>query len=233
MAEKKRFPWGCLLGGCAIAVVGAIAVVVGVGYLGVQKARQIGEDLKDPEKRAEKVMDVLGAEILPEGLYPGVSFSVPFVMDMALLVDTPPEIDSEPGDFKDRGFIYFSVLTTGSARSELEDFFEGRANDAELLRQNDIELDLDQLLGRGTLEADGELLRWVAYKGFMDHHASDDPSLISMFQAECNDSRMRLGIWFRPASELPETAFEQASDEMAAFEAGLTEFAGHFRFCDS
>jgi hypothetical protein len=260
----KKFPWGCVLGGCAATIV-VVIVAVGVGgYFTYKKAKQFGESIKDPDKRAEKVMDVLGAETLPDGMYPGFAFSIPFVMDMAFLVDNPPKKGGAPGEMDKRGLIYISIRGGGHQQRELERFFEGKANDAEVLRQNNVKLDLDRLVGRGSIDSEDGPIRWVSYIGTMADHHNHGSSLITMLQADCGDSRMHLGIWLRPVSELPAGMAPSSTQEPAtppggepgaertepepeqkagtaeaspealkAFEAGISEFAGHFRFCSS
>jgi len=252
----KKFPWGCVLGGCAATIVVVIVVVSVAGYFGVKKAKELGESMTDPAKRADRVMDVLGAESLPEGLYPGFALSVPFFMDLAFLVDNPPKENGEPGHMESRGLIYFSVRAGGHQQRELERFFEGEANDAELLRQNNIKIDLDRLIGRGIFDGQDSPVRWVSYIGRMKDHSSSAESLITMLKADCDDSRMHLGIWLRPISALPEGLTQSAAEdggepeaeagseapagstqaatgEPDAFEAEIAEFAGHFRFCVS
>ena len=76
-----------------------IAAVVGVGYFGFKKVQEVQEEFKDPVARAAKVKRMLGCDELPEGYYPALSFSIPFVMQTAILSDQPFELDpdAEPG----------------------------------------------------------------------------------------------------------------------------------------
>jgi hypothetical protein len=257
----KKFPWGCVIGGCAATIV-LVLVVVGVGgFFGVRALKRFGESLADPDKRAERVMEILGAETLPEGLYPGIAFSFPYVADFVFLVDSPPKEGGEPGEMGSRGLIYFSVRADQHEQRELERFLEGEDNDAELLRQNDIRLDLDHVIGRGAIDGQDSPIRWVAYTGRLLHHGHGAESLITMLQPDCDDARMRIGVWLRPLDELPPgltppalpdgspptgsdpgeggvqpavpgaEPLEPSQEVIDAFESGISEFVDHFRFC--
>jgi hypothetical protein len=230
MAEKK-FPWGCVLGGCAITTVLLVTLIGGVSYYGIRRAKQFGEDLKDPDKRAAKVMDILGAERLPEGLYPVIGMSIPFIVDFAFLGDQPPEADGEPGEPEDSGFFYFSLLTMGEDRQEMRELFEGKRRSTRLLRQNDIDFDTDELLGRGQLQDEDRSIGWVAYRGEMEHH----DALLTMLLVECSESdrRLRLGIWFQPDPEPMAPLEDLELVGTCADEEAIEDFTAYFDFCRS
>jgi hypothetical protein len=77
---------GC---GC-LGALGAVAVLtIAIGFWGVQKARQFGEEIADPGERAKRVLAVLKASEMPEGYHPVVAFSVPLLLDVAVLDSRP------------------------------------------------------------------------------------------------------------------------------------------------
>ena len=81
MSEKK-FPWGCVIGGCGVMVLGAIVAVVSMTIWTVKKAEEFEEELKNPDAQRARVMEILGAETLPEGLHPMMGMSIPFLADI-------------------------------------------------------------------------------------------------------------------------------------------------------
>jgi hypothetical protein len=233
MEEKKGFPWGWVLGGCAIVVVCIIIIVVGAGYFVYNKAQEFSEDIKDPKKREAKVMEVLGAETLPEGLYPVVGLSIPMLMDVAILGDEPSSEYGEPGDPGENGFIYFSMISGGHQRQELQEFFEGKRSSSSMLRQYDVDIDVREVLGRGELESNGQKIRWVAHRGDRRHTSASETVLMTLMLFECpeQDRRMRLGVLFSP-----DPAEEAQLEELnvagtIADEAEIASFVSYFQVC--
>jgi hypothetical protein len=233
----KTSPWVYVAIGCAVVVVLAIVAVVGLGFFGYRWAKKFEAELKDPAEREKKVLAVLGAEELPPGYHPMVGMSIPFVMDMAMLSDVPVPEGGEPDDagFEERGFFYFKMLSTGKQRRELDDFFEGRIDDAEFLRQSSIDLKRGEVIARGDLSlpaTDGA--RYIAQRGSIawGGRGSRGEGLTSTILVECaGDSRMRLAMWFGPDPQ-PEAdpGAADLSGSVADPEA-LAAFLGHFRFC--
>jgi hypothetical protein len=234
MEEKKGFPWGWVLGGCAIVVVCIIIVVVGAGYFVYNKAQEFSEDIKDPKKREAKVMEILGAETLPEELYPVVGLSVPMIMDVAILGDEPSTEYGEPSDPGERGFIYFSMISGSQQRQELQEFFEGKRSSSSMLRQYDVDIDVREVLGRGELESNGQKIRWVAHRGDRRHTSASQTVLMTMMLFECpeQDRRMRLGVLFHP--DPAEEAQLEEIDVIGtiADEAEIASFVSHFQVCE-
>jgi hypothetical protein len=176
--------------------------IVGFGFLGVRKAREVAAELETPEGRERAVLRTLGSDRVPEGYYAVVGLQIPFVMDMAILSDQPLIEGEEPDqhEFGERGFIYFKMITFGRQQQELRDFFEGRTDDPGVLRENNIDLRVRELVARGEAEhPDAEVL-WVVHRGEVRALGStDNEGLVSMILIDCpDDERMRMGIWFGP-----------------------------------
>jgi len=245
---RKTSPWVYVAIGCGVAVVLAGIAVVVLGVFSYHKLKDFEAELKDPEARAAKVAEVLGAEELPTGYEPALALSIPFFMDMAILSDRPFPEGEEPGHrgemWEERGFLYFKMLSSARQRRELDDFFEGRIDDTDFLRQSSINLQRGEVIARGELTAGEASMRWVAQRGSVatGRGRSREDGLTTTVLIECpSDDRLRLGMWFGPGPpESLEATGEGARGEGAggldftgtvADEAALTDFLGYFRFC--
>jgi hypothetical protein len=240
----KTSPWVYVALGCLGAAVAAILVVAGLGFAGWRWARGLEEQLEDPEARTAKVLDVLGAERVPDGYHAVIALEIPFLMKMAMLSDLPPAEDGDSetwaadGGFEERGLIYFEMPSWGNERRNLDDFLEGRTDDAEFLRRSSIDLQRGEVVARGELALPGaERARYVAQRGTIGGLDGEGAGgLTSTVLVECGgDERIRLAIWFGPD---PDPAAAPAALERSGTLAGtvadpetLAAFLGQFRFC--
>ena len=212
--EKRTSPWIFIGVGCLLAFLGLVAIVVGIGWLGLQQIRQIQETMENPEARTEAAIEMLGATEIPEGYHAVMALSVPFLMETVLLSDREPDEDGQVEGFDESGFIYVKTLTFGEQEQELRDFFEGRAEDSDILRQQPVRVSADEVIGRGSFELPGRTLRWVGHRGEVAAGSGSGSQLgeglSAMILVECpDDDRMRLGIWFGPDPD-PDTPVDEA-----------------------
>lgn len=243
---KRTSPWVWVGVGCLGAVVLAVGAVIALGWFGYRKAKEFEAELKDPDARAAKVRSVLGAATLPEGYHPFMAMSIPFVMDMAMLSDAPPDFSgrgSHQGGLGRRGFIYVRTLSANNDRQQLRDYFEGRSDDAEVLRRNNIHLDRrGEVLRRGVVdEADGTRVMYLAQRGQLEMSSSRVEGITTMMLLDCQgDTRQRFGIWFGP--EPAALAGKGGAGESVAAadlvgspadEDAIRGFMGHFHLCGS
>lgn len=208
MSDGKAFPvWAWVGCGC-LGALGAMAILaVAIGFWGVQKVRQFEEEIADPAERAKSVLAVLGANELPEGYHPVVAFSVPLLLDVAVLSDLPPDETGRPAEFGERGFIYVSYPAFGRDQREFRDFFEGKRDDLDELGRHRIDLDLDERISNGKISREADDVLWVSYRGTID---TDDAGrskegLMALLLIDCGDSRQRFGVWLGPDPD-PEAA---------------------------
>ncbi len=231
--SKKSSPCLYMVIGCGIAVVLAIAVLVGGGLFLAKKGQEFAEEMSDPVARSEKVKEVLGAEQLPEGYYPMISISIPFAFEMAMLSDRPGE-GPEPQGIDESGFIYLDGRMFGAKRQNLIDYLEGKTDDFDMLDDTSIDFDSSQSLRRGSFEIEGRRHLYAAYRGEVDTGEQTFEGLQVLTYIECEDPRVRLGIWFGPDpmdevatdGELPLELTGTPADE-----AVLIEFYRAFRPC--
>jgi hypothetical protein len=167
VSEEKAFPaWVWVACGCLGAILALAFFMFAAGFWAVQKARQFGEEMADPDARTTKVLAVLGASGLPEGYHPVVAFSVPMLLDVAVLSDLPPDESGRSPEIGERGFVYLSYPAFGQNERQLRDFFEGRRDDLDELGRHRIDLDLEERIS-GKL-ARGDDVIWVTHRGAID-----------------------------------------------------------------
>jgi hypothetical protein len=230
-APKKTSPWVYVGIGCGVALLLAVLGAVGVGFLVVKKGKQIEAEMKDPSARAAKVREVLGGEP-PQGYYPVFSMSVPFLMDMAMLGDHPPDEKGAPSKHMDGGFMYINSVATGAQQGELKRYFEGKANDAEALRRANVHIDPKETIRRGSVDIPGQETLYLAQRGTFAAGQTRQAGLTTLVFIDCpHDARQRMGIWFG-ADPKPDDPVESVDwSGTVADEAALRDFMGHFKLC--
>lgn len=234
MAPKRDSNQACIwiAAGCGGAMLVVTIAIVLAGYFTVQKARQFGEDMKDPVVREQRTLEVLGTDALPEGYYANIGMSIPWVMDFAVISDEPPGEDGDTDDLGEHSFIYFALPSFGTDKDELRDFFAGETDDAQVLSENNINIDLDEMIRRGSLQAGPQEVMYVANRGELQASGSRSEGLVTMVLADCpNDKRTRMGIWATPDPNPEASTVEADFTGSAADEAAIAAFIGHFDLC--
>lgn len=235
---QRTSPWVWIAAGCGGCLVLTVAATVAIVWGGYQFTQELVEDLENPQSREAKVLEILGAEELPEGYYPAMGISIPWITDVALLSGKPVEyerqneedsldIDLADDDFGDRAFIYISSRTFTDPDDEAERFFTNRAGRAMTVQVQGIGVRARELLREGEIEVRGVPVRYRIDRGGLEMHRSEhlgrrdtvgEPEgLLIRFHFRCADAgRLRLGMWHGPAAE-------GALDEPAPAEAPAVE----------
>ncbi len=230
MAQEKKRNSTCLFVGigCAVLVALAVIAVGGLSLWGWNKSKE----LKDPEARAEEVREILGVDRLPAGYRAVIGVKVPWVMEFAILSDREIDLEDRNEDLGDHAFIYFQFVRGKNDDPELRDFFEGRSDDPRILKKNgiDIDLDVDEILGRGVVDINRGQGLYVAAQGGLetDHGSSEGITTVTLLQCP-GDKRLRIAVWEAPG---PEAGLEEES--LAGTPADpktLQEFLSQFAFC--
>jgi hypothetical protein len=227
VSEKRTTsPWVWVAVGCGVVVVLLVLGVATVGFLGYRWARNVERTMEDPAARTDKAKSILGAEELPPGYYGVAGISVPFLFDMAMLSDRepPPGPKAHP-QLGERGFVYIKMIVFGSQSDELRDFFEGRTDDADILRRNHIRIRAEEILHRGAIDLDsGSSLMYLVQRGKLGLLQGEREGLSTLMLVACpDDRRSRLGIWFGPEGEGISGSPED--------EAAIRAFIAPFHFC--
>lgn len=227
MADSRKIALGCAIG-CGVLVVIMAVAASACGVWLWKQGQEIRADATDPERGAARALEILGVERLPDGYYVLTAFSVPFVMRTAVLTDRPPvaEVEGATSDrgFEERGFVYFEMVGFGQDEQELRDFFEGRTDDIGVLRDNGIQTDIEEVLGRGVLEIPGASVMYVLQRGDVRVQRHADRGLSALTLVDCpDDEKRRIGLWFGPDAD--DVAGTPADPE------ALRAFLAQFSFC--
>jgi hypothetical protein len=147
-------------------------------------------------------------------------------MDMTVLGDHESDT-ARPQPMGERGFIYFSMLGQGRDQQELRDYFEGKTDDAEVLRRHKIQVRSHGTIRRGSLSLDGFVALYLAQRGEVHFGRSRQDGITTTVLLQCpSDSRTRMGLWFGPEGPKPDDYTGTPADESA-----LRAFLGHFHPC--
>lgn len=248
MTERSQTsPWIYIGVGCLLAVLLVVGSCVAIGWFGIEKAREMAEEMTDPEKREAKVLATLGAEELPPGYYAVMGMSMPLgVMEMAMLSDEPPREDAEgrsvPGELGRRGLVYVTQRDFGNGREQLSAYLRGESEDRGPLKniQTNVDFDRRELLGRGEIEVEGTAYLYATYAGSVSMSGHEDVDAVTtVFQPLCADDKVRSGIWWVPRTADPDPEGDvEASGAAGPDPSGapadpeaLRELIGYFDLC--
>ncbi|HUP43136.1 MAG TPA: hypothetical protein VM599_08005 [Thermoanaerobaculia bacterium] len=226
---SKYTVWHYVGCGCAILLVLGILGVGGCFWMATNWGRQLESEIKDPAARAAKARSLLGYEELPQGYHPGISFSVPYVMEVVILGDKElpagEGMERMRGDgdlFEERGFIYFKMRAFGQDREDMREDFSG------------FDFEAEEIVAEGGVEAGGATVRYTAELGETILGTGRIPSVSAELEIDCRDGFFRKAVWFEPipgASPGQEEIPKESLAGTPADEAALREFLDHFRFC--
>ena len=235
--SSSTSPWVWIGCGCAAIVVLAMAGIAGMTWTVYTSARRMEEASRNPETAAAQFREVLPYDELPAGYYPVGTFSIPFLMDMAILGDRKPVAGEEAGPEKhieERGLLYMSIRNLQGNKEEMRRYLRGEAPEPgkESNWRSNVNFDAEELIRRGTLRVNGREILYAAHRGQVNQEGRDMEGLVTMFMPECpGDGRLRFGLWFGPDPQPAKPIAEVDFTGTTADPEKLEEFAGHFRFC--
>jgi hypothetical protein len=229
--KKQRSPLFYIAMGCGGLMALIVAGMLVAALMVAQCSKSMVDGITDPSAKAANVKKMLGTT--PTGYYPVMTFSIPMMMEMAMLGDHPPPPDGGFPDFE-RGFMYFRVIATEQT-SHAEEFFDGKTSDPSALRGSGINIDAKDVIKRGTVKTiGGTVVKYVATRGTMElqgqRERRDQAGLNTAMYFVCpGDTAVRMGVWMMPDPE-PNTPVDKLElkgtvadeDEVTKFLAPLT-----------
>jgi len=217
--------------GCGAGLVLIALVIGGLGFWGVQKAKQFEADLKDPAVREEKVMGILGTETLPDDYYPMMGITFPFVFEMALLTREPIPEGQDP-EGTEPSFIYMKILSFGQEDQELKDFFNGTNDNPSVLRDNNINVNIDDVVNRGELQVGDQDILWLTSRDRIQTGATRSSDLNTIMMIRCpNDKKTRLGIWLASEDAANNEDGTPILEGTVGDPGEIERFMSHFSVC--
>ncbi|HEX6901580.1 MAG TPA: hypothetical protein VF789_17765 [Thermoanaerobaculia bacterium] len=235
--KKPTSPWVYVAVGCGLAVVLAMFLMAGLTWWGYRTAKDFGESMTDPVKREERVKAVIPYDQLPAGYHPAFAFSVPMVMEMAMLSDrefAPGENPQDSSDgFDERGFIFFNMREMRNNRQEMERYIRGEGPPPKDTNfDTNVRFDPEDVIRRGDVQASGTKVLYAASRGSISGKGSDNKrGIVTMVMPDCGAGRLRMGLWFGP-DPAPDQPIQEASYAgSAADPAKIAEFLNYFQLC--
>ena len=166
--SSSTSPLGWLGCGCGALVALVLVAIIGMTWFGYRKGKEIERTFKDPASRRQATREVLPWRELPEGYYPAGAVTIPMLMRMAILSDHEPEA-GEAGHgraFEKHGLVFMSFTSWISDEQELLRWLRGELKETpKWMRRSDAKIDPDQVLKRGTVEANGQTVLYVVSRG--------------------------------------------------------------------
>lgn len=233
--RQSTSPWFYIGCGCAAVVFLVVAGMAGMAWWGMRKARELETAYGTPEGRERMVRDVLAYDELPAGYHPGVSFSIPMLMDIAILTDQEGGIGEGPEErdqFDERGFIYLSVHSWVGDEGELRRYVRGEGKRPDWFGEGDTDFQEGEILRRGSVRVGGQDILYSASRGSVERNGRDAKGIVALLAVDCpGDSRARLGMWFGPDPDPAKPAGQLDLTGTPGDPEAIRSFAGHFRFC--
>lgn len=172
-SSSQTMSWlGC---GCGSLVFLALAAIVGLTWFGYRQGKEMEKNFNDPVARTAKAREILPWRELPPGYHPIGSFSVPFLMDMAMFSDRAPEPGKADGAedrgpaFDDSGLFYMKFHPLVSDEKELLAWLRGETKEVpSWIRRSQARMDAEKIAHRGTVEAGGRTIVYAVGRGTDD-----------------------------------------------------------------
>ncbi len=235
-APKQRSPWLYVLLGCGGFALLSCLGIAGVFGFGIYKAKDAVAGLTDRTKATERATKMLGA--IPQGYVASGSMSILGLIEMSQLVKGTVLPDGGIEDVE-RDFTFFKVIANESNKKS-KAFFTSNSNDASGLRQNGVNMNVKEIVKRGSLTADSQRYYYVVSRGQLqagpDANGPDAPKetrLNSMVLFDCPGDGLHIGIWAMPDPKPDEPASALDLTGTVGDEAQLVPFLKQMTPCES
>lgn len=222
-SKPPRSPWLYITLGClGLALMMCLAGGAFLAFA-AKKVSDVAKGVTDPTTREANARKMLGT--IPAGYFPHLTLSMFGLMDLAVLADAPLQPDGGSGDVT-RRFVYFRVMANENSKKAKSYFTEPDAKDSASLRRSGVNLDVREVIKRGTLTVDARKVLYVAGRGSLDTgtDVKRQEGLQTAIFFECPGDDVHLGVWImadpapaKPAAELDLTGTVADEEQLARF----------------
>jgi hypothetical protein len=223
-----RSPWFYVAIGCG-GMLFVLLVALGLlAWFGMSWFKTVRDEMSDPAARESRALKLLGAESLPEGYYAGAALSVPFVLDMVVLGDAPPDPGGKIPDDAQHEFIYMNMIRGGR---EWGEFIEGKGDPFDVLDSGNFDVDRGESIAQAELTVGEQRITFISERGSVSTDHGQSEGLLSLMFIRCDDKRMRFALWTGP-DPLPEVPAAEADFTGTSADPEVAErFMGAFDTC--
>ncbi len=220
--SKSTSPWVYVGCGCALLAVGMVTAIGACGMMGWREIRDLEATMKDPVVREQKVLEMLGTDALPDGLYAQFYLRIPFLLDVAMVSDIASDAGFEEGHrpftFDQQMVSVLDVRDLGGHRAQFRSNLEDERLATDALEDVDVDLGFRarEVLGRGELAFDGWTYVHQRVRGQSSGPGSrrEGVGVLGEIRCDDDDGRLRILSWFRA---------DEASEDSASPEEGANQ----------
>jgi len=224
--KPQRSPWLYVLLGCGgFALLSCLGVGAFFAFV-YKKGADMVAGVTDPKQREDNARKMLGS--IPEGYYPAASLSFFGMVDMALLVDSPPLSDGGFDLTRDEGreFIYYRVMASEQNKAS-KAFFTSDTTDTSALARQNIRIDASAIAKRGSFTLETRKFYYVASRGsvaFGNGQQAQRQGLNTAVLFDCPGEQLHVGVWTQRDPDPSKSVQELDLTGTVADEAELKKF---------
>ena len=226
MGKSKTPVWAWIGCGCLLCIFLFFAVIGGIGLAGVSFVKGMVEDMADPASRTASVLELLGAEALPEGYVVRAVLKIPFIMQVAILSDGEPLPAVEGEDFEEKAqqlenlvlrsdqlgdnTIIYLKLRDRKEDLHVEDLLSGRAHGNANVDLG-VRFESVEEVSEGKATVGAQPLTWRAFEGAMEVVGGEEFGVFAAVQVACAGGEIHDVLWFQKSGPIEEKVPDDGS----------------------
>jgi len=205
MDDKKRSGWFYVFVSCGVLLVVGLIVGGAGAFMTIRWAKNLQQEMKDPERRTAKAHEVMRkvmeTEVLPEGYHAEFALSAPFgVGSVVILTDGDLIENRDNMSDADHLFVYFEGPGWDS---DWKKFARGGDPPFDNLDELNINIRRSDVIGQGELVVGKMELAYLVNRGEFSAEGFSSDGVFSIILVRCpeGDTRSRTIFWAGPEPE--------------------------------